>query len=237
MNTSTRIKQLLLKWKTLPIKTLSDVALEAKYSTVTTNLTRMKGRGLVDFSNIHDVSNNKLVYPTLKLLSILRSSKELIINHDHLSHDAMVGAFCLAMLKIDIFTDSQIEDYLKMSDEFNPIKGFYPDAILKGFVENRKFTMPVELELNQKSETRIRDKFRGYEKYSTYTDIIFSFVDERVARKYDSVLRELIATEGKFKTNFIFCFADYRDFINSDIHKFRTVSSSSESKLTEILMR
>ena len=237
MNTSARIQNTLLEWKTLPIKTLIDVVLMANYSTVMNTIHKMKKKGLVQVESINAVRNNKLIHPTKKLLQILDVSNELVIEHSHLSHDSMVSAFCLAMKKLGCIKDAQIEDYLRNSESFDSIKGFYPDAVLTGEIDNNKFSIPVEVELNQKSETRIIEKFKNYINYSTYTDVLFSFVDRRVAEKYDSVLNELKIKEGKSNTNFIFCCADYTDFIHSDIEQFTAITESTESKLKEIFNR
>lgn len=188
---------------------------------------------------VDGLPREKVVYPSSEFLKTHQMEKTLRVEESQIGHDAIVGSFCLMMSnKLDCVRDAMIEDFFTGEKIFRSASSFYPDALLSIKTSKRHFQLPVELERTQKSQSRILEKFYGYEENSVNSDVLFCFVDERVAKKYLSVFESFRDERGKsIESNFMFTWANGEDFSMGRIEKFNVLYPPVASNLKELFCK
>lgn len=233
MNTSLSVINTVLRWKVIPLQSLKVAIADRNNKTILNQVGLLKRKGRLHLSPLEIGRNNKLVYPTSKLIVQRDLTKELRVDEMQLTHDALVSSICLGMLDFSNFKEAMIEDYLYQDTRFFSKRGFYPDAILKGQRNNTAFLMPIEFEHNQKSESRIRAKFRFYFENSLYPSVLYFFLSEKLAQKYHEVLQETFSKAGlnQAQAKFIFAWTNPKELIQANL---KGAMILTQGKLTSI---
>ena len=184
---------------------------------------------------LRSIAKQKMIYPSKNLQESLVEDGKLYLNESQLTHDALVSSVCLGMLKFDLFDDAEIEDFLIGTSKFASKRGFYPDAVLYGDLEDESFSLPIELELTQKSRTRMMSKFMNYLDMS-YENVLFFFFDERVARKYH---KEYMKHAQSYREKgrlpqILFSWGKCEEAIKGDLSDYRVLIDEREEILSKI---
>jgi hypothetical protein len=140
------------------------------------------------------------------------------------------------MLKLGPFIDADIEDRLFGIDTFESPRGYFPDAILIGKHKKAHMQIPVEVELTQKSQRRIQEKFKPYLQDTFYKKVIFAFTSKRLMEHYHNILNiyHNKTEHSEIFKRLVFAYAPIRDFINMDLSNMETIHNGESKRLSEI---
>ena len=124
------------------------------------------------------------------------------------NHDLITTNFILNLKKHQNFTSVQVQS-IGVDLE--------PDGVIYGIKEGREYSLAVEVELTQKSKTRVIDKLCRYKDSSDYTYLLYVFNKESTFKSYKKILENsnkelskkviLLLNESIDRTNF--------DYLNS----------------------
>lgn len=233
---TTRVIDSLLKWKALPYYALRYSSGIENYPSFVTAVNRLKKDGFLKTAKLNTATHEKLIYPTSKMLSEYKDEQTLTIEERQIIHDALVSSFCLGMLKKETFTEAEIEDRLIGDDLYSSFRQNYPDAILIGNFNKSRIEVPVELELTQKSTTRIIEKFKNYLNHDYYRSVIFVFDSERIAKKYISILdhKNFLHHKEKAEGRFVFTWGSRESIAHLKIDDLEVYSRGELFKLRNL---
>jgi hypothetical protein len=121
------------------------------------------------------------------------------INVDNFDHDSRVSIIAHELLRFDSINEVILEHEIvgdKRIGERNP---HTPDAVIAGQRKGNKFKMAFELELTQKSSSRLKEKFRHYLDTTVYDYILYFFTSEGLLKSYKKFLNQEYGQAWKSK--------------------------------------
>lgn len=184
----------LTKWRILD---LSSISHEINYLHTRDNLCKTVRR-LENFGLIHSFKDP---FTHRKFIYLTKSGESLInppgvtsgIARETVFHDAKVTEILREFTKKECFHDATIEHRLTSSEDFQR-----PDGMIRGEFLN-PFKMAFELELTQKSKTRITKRFKYYLESQAYEYVFYLFPRLNVLKTYLQVLTDNFPTEAQKK--------------------------------------
>ena len=132
----------------------------------------------------------KILYPSEKIIKKISPDQKVVINKDHLFHDATLSNVARSLLKYSNVQSVQLRHQFFEQKNFAHYLEIDPDGILIGTKDNMPFTMGVEIELHQKSRSRIFEKFENYAQSPYFTAVIYFFDRESVYKSYKLRVQE-----------------------------------------------
>jgi hypothetical protein len=189
----------LTKWKILDLKSLRE---ESEYPSHPSNFEKLirrleKSKVLKSFKD--PWSNRKFVYLSHHGLGLVGSEQKASLSSDSATHDAKVTQITRLLLEKAPFKDSQIAPFINMGEQ-----GPEPDAILNGHQKNKLFRMAFELEINKKSQERIKSKISYYLKSGYYDYIFYMFCHKNIYQNYKNFIVDTFGKDRAYNKIMLF---------------------------------
>ncbi|MCF8060739.1 MAG: hypothetical protein K9K67_15660 [Bacteriovoracaceae bacterium] len=177
------IINILGKWKVMDMKSLSDFcSYELKYFNLLHKVRKLESHGLV--KSVLLGRKDKHIYLTNKGLKYTGHDYTYEICDENITHDLITGRVLKELIKTSHFIDG------KMFHEV-VVENIFPDAEVKGVKDNVRYQLALEIELTQKSESRVKEKYRKYGRERTYNYVLFITKKETLFNTYKRYLEEM----------------------------------------------
>tara|TARA_Y100000768_G_scaffold388444_1_gene384391 strand:+ start:2484 stop:3260 length:777 start_codon:yes stop_codon:yes gene_type:complete len=184
------------KWKILECRDLyKTIDMKISYETLKRRVRFLEQQGLLESK----FSNNCLKYVYLTDLGIRYTSQDQTFSpkEEEISHDIICSKVVQEFLKFSNVVEAKM--YHQISTAY-----INPDAELIIQKEN-SYKMALEIELTQKSQKRIKNKFEKYSDHKDFDYCVFITNKKRIIETYSRYLREM---NKSFQENFFFILCD-----------------------------
>ncbi len=177
------IINILGKWKVIDMKGLKDFCnYDVKYHNLLKKVRTLESHGLI--KSVLLGRKDKHIYLTNKGLKLTSYDLTYEICDENLTHDLVVGRVLRELLTYPSFRDGRMFHQIIVDD-------IYPDAQIDGKKNSQNYSVALEVELTQKSEVRVKEKFRRYAKDNSFTYAMFISNKEGLYRAYKRYLSEM----------------------------------------------
>lgn len=177
------IINILGKWKVMDMKSLNEFcSYDLKYFNLLKKVRTLETHGLVKCVLLG--RKNKHIYLTSKGLKYTGYDFTYEICDENLTHDLIVGRVLKELIKTPHFIDG------KMFHEI-PVENIYPDAEVTGLKNKQSYKLAIEVELTQKTEARVKEKYRKYGRENVFNYALFITNKEPLFRTYKRYLEEM----------------------------------------------
>jgi len=167
------------KWKIVNLKDLCKMMTnQVGYKGLSKRVKKLEEQGFVSSIITHD--NSKYLYLTNKGVTMASGGVSYDKLEEILNHDLKCSLVLRELLKYKNFIDGQMLD--DRSD------GISPDAKIIATKNNSEYVLALELEINQKSKDRIKEKFKKYSSNNTYPYVLYVFQKPEVMYAYTQIL-------------------------------------------------
>ena len=172
-----KVLQIIGEWKVISIKDLFDLLVDEKHLT---NLHR-RVRNLEKDNYIEQIlKEHKEKYLILTEKSLLFTTRINEISKNYI-HDLICTLAVKTLASLDLFRSGSVFDADKYEID--------PDGIV--YFKEGDFKTAIEVELTQKSENRVLEKFVKYSKEKALDFVIYIIKEEKIYIKYKSILAEM----------------------------------------------
>jgi hypothetical protein len=235
--------KLIAEWKAISIKSLQKMSgHEGSREGFFAQVRRLEKRGLIK-SFYKTGLRLKFVHITNQALNEFfpdHFSRSMIIKEDQLYHDAVASNVVQKLNEFPTLNKSFLRHQFFNQQSFSHYLPLDPDALFFGTKANRPFTMSLEIELTQKSRTRIFEKFSSYANSEYFKIVVYLFDKFNIYDAYQRFHSELCASSSpkeaeRFKNKILFCFDSnlHRDDLN--VAESICTYLGTELKLKEVL--
>ena len=213
----------LLKWKIMDIRSLMG---EANYplghSGFKKIIQRIEKLGVI--AGLRDpFSKRKYVYLTGEGIKYLSGNGKLLITSEGSPlHDAKASEI------IRKFLEFSTVDKVTLEHEFSVLDKVIPDGSISGAKNGVSYCAAFELELTQKSKSRIIGKVQSYFNSTDFDYLIYFFASKQLMNSYRNSINEAISEPLK---NRIMYFYNER-ILSSDYRLSESVGYFKESEVT-----
>lgn len=177
------IINILGKWKVMDMKSLSEMcSYEVKYFNLLKKVRTLETHGLV--RGVLLGRKNKHIFLTNKGLKYTPYDYSYEICDENITHDLVVGKVMKELIKLPQFVDGKMFHQI-------PIEKIYPDAEVIGSKNKENYRLALEIELTQKSETRVKEKFRRYGREEVFNYVLFITNKESLYKAYKRFLEDM----------------------------------------------
>ncbi|MBT3236872.1 MAG: hypothetical protein HN353_13035 [Bdellovibrionales bacterium] len=171
------------QWKIVDIKGLEEMcSYEVSYFNLLKKVRTLESHGLI--KGVLLGQKNKHIYLTNKGLQYTGNHYGHEICNENLTHDLVTARVLKELLKFDGFNEGRMFHQV-------PIEKIYPDAEITGSKSGEDYRLAIEVELTQKSERRVKEKYRRYSRESVFNYGVFITNKERLLRAYKRFLEAL----------------------------------------------
>lgn len=179
----------LRKWRLLSLKELWRLGgYEATYKSFTKMLLRLEKKKVIEGIQ-EPFTRRKYVHLTRFGNDLLGGSKSLpCVSRETFIHDAKVVEFVLEAMRLPCFYGFELEHEIAEQIRFKPNYKVFPDAILLGELDHKKFRMAVELELTQKTKAKYLAKVGQYLESEFYDYVLYIFQSRGVLESYKKTI-------------------------------------------------
>jgi hypothetical protein len=177
------IVNLLGQWKILDMKTIYKMLQEKiHYANLSKKILKLEKEGLV--KSIFVGRRQKHLFLSNKGLEFTPFDSSYEIAQENLNHDLTVAKVLKTFLSYPNFKAGKmfhqiVEDHI------------YPDALVEGEKNGNKFQLAIEVELTQKEQNRVKQKYIKYAKSNYFDYAIFITHTEALYDAYIKYLREM----------------------------------------------
>jgi len=170
------------RWKVISIKNLYEIMPVAiSYQGFAKQIRKLESSGFVSSFLFPDKS--KYIYLTRKGVMLVPYGVEYSHSKEMIVHDLKCGIVLRELLKFENFMEGQI-----LGDKS---EGLSPDAKILAKKKDKEYVLALELELNQKSKDRIKEKFKKYSSSVTYHYVLYVFQSPEVMNAYTKILQAM----------------------------------------------
>jgi hypothetical protein len=178
----------LKKWRILNIKALRE---ESQYSGSNSAfykiISKLEKNMLID-SFINSWSNEKFVYLLPTGIKALGEEKvKLAINRDLRFHDSIASKVARLFKSYEFVSSVYLDQ--EIATNF-PLLERTPDVLAEGHI-SKAFRLAIEVELTQKSQTRVKEIFRTYSDSKVVNNIIYITDKKSIYKAYIKYFKEL----------------------------------------------
>ena len=171
------------QWKVVDMKSLSDMCnYEIGYHNLLKKVRTLETHGLI--KGVLLGRKNKHIYLTNKGLQYTGHDYTYEICDENITHDLIVSRVIQVLLEHKNFVDGKLFHQL-------PIDMIYPDAKLSLVKNTECFDLAIEVELTQKAQNRIKEKYRRYSVGKNFDYGVFITNKERLFKTYARYLLEM----------------------------------------------
>ena len=210
------------KWKVISLKELCNImAKQVGYKGLAKQITRLEKQGFI--SSFFSYDNNKYIYLTNKGRNLSPSGVNYCQSEENLNHDLKCSMVLRELLNFENFTDGEMLE--------EKTDGLSPDAKILAKKNHTEYVLALELELNQKSKDRIKEKFKKYSSYETYSYVLYVFQKPEVMNAYTKILqgmtemvqKKIILLLDAKLSNFNFDFRSAVCFFRGELRNFESI--------------
>lgn len=177
------IINLLGRWRVLDMKSLSKMCnYDIQYHNLLHKVRKLEKQGYVQ--GVLMGRKNKHIYLTDKGLKYAAFEYKYKICDETLTHDLIVGNVLRSFIACDYFIDGRM--YPNITGD-----KLLPDAEVSGKKNEMTYKMAIEVELTQKEQTRVKEKYRQYGLNSMFNYVLFITNKEALFKAYRSYLLEM----------------------------------------------
>ncbi len=182
----------LSKWKILRSSALKDLSENKDYRTSwLKKLVRLEQFDLIK-SYKDPYTGSKYVYLQSEGIKLFKDEFNCsLVNEKILAHESKLSELMYEIHKLDCVKDIRLDDEMVAKSEYFKSKVQVPDADMLLKRNDEYFNIAIELELTQKSKTRILSRFEHYHSGDYYNNVIYVFSIERLRDKYCDLYNEL----------------------------------------------
>lgn len=178
------IINLLGQWKVLDIKSLSRLCnYDVQYYNLLHKVRKLEKHGLI--KGVLTGRKNKHIYLTSEGLRLTPYDRTYEICDESLTHDLVVGNVLRTLLLMSNFTDGKMFHQI---DE----QSLFPDAEIVGSQNKESYHLALEVELTQKEQLRVKEKFRKYGNSKVFNYALFITNKEPLFKAYRRYLMEMM---------------------------------------------
>jgi hypothetical protein len=171
------------QWKVIGLRKLFDMELYSlTYQGFAKQVTQLEREGLI--ASFRGKDKNKYLYLTPRGAKITNQRETFDLTEDTLTHDLICSNVVFELLKYENFVSGNV---LHESSS----KLISPDAVIHALKGEKDYAFAVEVELNQKSKDRIREKFVKYANTLTYAHALYVTNKLSLIKSYMSVLSQM----------------------------------------------
>lgn len=177
------IINLLGQWKILNINELNiKMNNLIKYSNLTKKIRFLENLGIIKSVNIG--KNIKHIYLSNKGLQYTPFDNSYEISEDNLNHDLTVSNTLKTLLKYKCFKNGKMFHQITQDE-------IYPDAMLEGIKDEMSYKLALEIELTQKSQQRVKEKFIKYSNSKFFDYALFLTPKDSLSKAYKNFLKNM----------------------------------------------
>lgn len=187
-----------------------------------------KNKVIESFQNIW--SNEKFIYLLPDGLKLLGDEKAILpVNLDQRFHDSIVTKVALNLSTIPKFSEIYLDHNIPKSF---PLMEKTPDILVTG-LHPEPFRVAVEIELTQKSKTRLIEIFKSYSASKVINNVIYITDKQAIFNSYSELLNE---AQGEINpARFIFIFEKNLNSKVIDLTKSKAQFRGGETTLHDLL--
>jgi hypothetical protein len=168
------------KWKIVDLKSLLELCnYKFKYSNLRKKVKTLENNGMVKCVNLG--RKRKHVYLSNTGIKFTNYDKTYELTDECMNHDVIVGTALRAFLKYPSFYNGKMFHQIDEND-------INPDAVLSGKKGGKEYQLAIEIELTQKSSSRVKSKYSRYSRSKNFDYCIFITNKEGLIRAYKSYL-------------------------------------------------
>ncbi|MBG60558.1 MAG: hypothetical protein CMJ16_08885 [Peredibacter sp.] len=171
------------QWKIVDMKSLKEMCnYDVGYFNLLKKVRTLESHGLV--KGVLLGRKNKHIYLTNNGLKYTGHDYTYEICDENLTHDLIVGRVLKELLKHKSLIEGRM--FHQISED-----QILPDAEVNGVKNDDVYRMALEVELTQKSQKRVKEKYRRYAKGSVFTYGVFITNKESLFKTYRRYLEEM----------------------------------------------
>ncbi|OFZ15335.1 MAG: hypothetical protein A2X86_17625 [Bdellovibrionales bacterium GWA2_49_15] len=183
------IINLLGQWKVLDMKSLSELNnFRLGYHNLLKKVRKLEQEGMIKGVSLG--GKNKHIFLTQKGFTLTNYDQSYPIADENVAHDLIVGTVLRTFCKFSGFYNGKMFHQISADEIF-------PDAAITGTRDNENYQLAIEVELTQKSQDRIKEKFRRYAKGNSFHYVLFITNKETLFKTYCRFLGEMNAEVQK----------------------------------------
>lgn len=171
------------QWKVVDMKSLREMcSYDVGYHNLLKKVRTLETHGLI--KGVLLGRKNKHIYLTDKGLKCTGFDYTYEICDENITHDLVVGKVLKELLENESFVDGRM---------FHQISGedLLPDAEVSGVKSQENYKLAIEVELTQKSQKRIKEKYRRYARGSVFDYGVFITNKVSLFKTYKRFLMEM----------------------------------------------
>ncbi|MGB0454612.1 MAG: hypothetical protein ACPGJV_12965 [Bacteriovoracaceae bacterium] len=168
------------KWSVIPSKVLFEqLNSKIRYTSFCKIIRKLEAGGLIK----SELTNNrsKILYLTIEGGKVSNMSAPHSYSSVELRHDLFVGVVLRKLLNHPSLVKGEI---------FHGDSSLIPDAVVDAVNNDKKFKIAIELELTQKSLSRIKDKFNKYRLSKEFNNCLYIFNKPSAFNFYSKLLKK-----------------------------------------------
>jgi hypothetical protein len=171
------------RWKIIPMSSLYRLkSFNQSYQMFCRKIVKLEEEGLLN--SILGNNKRKILSLTMKGLQFSPFGKSFDESEDSLNHDLIATKVVSTLIKHESFSTGEVCCYLDRID-------LEPDGVIFGAKNEIDYTLAIEVELTQKSKSRVIDKFNKYVSSNDYSYVLYVMNKESAFKTYSKVLDSL----------------------------------------------
>ncbi|MFT6632890.1 MAG: DNA-binding Lrp family transcriptional regulator [Bacteriovoracaceae bacterium] len=172
-------------WKILGIKDLHDkLELPLSYKTLRNKLLKLENGGVVKSTKLHGPA--KYVYLSDKGIALTQNDRTYEPCDETIVHDVIVGRVVQDLLKYSKVNSAKLFHQIKE-------KAICPDAFVLVSNKDKEYKIGIEVELTQKSRSRVQEKYSEYSNSLDYDYCVYFSHKTKLIEAYQRFLNEMNA--------------------------------------------
>lgn len=174
------------KWKIIDLKTLTSFCnFDVSYKNLAVKVKTLEREGFVRSVNLK--RKRKHLFLSDKGIKLTGHDNTYEITDESLGHDLLVGTTLRSLLENVSFFDGRMFHETGDSD-------INPDAVISGSRNNRSYELAIEMELTQKSSSRVKSKYSRYSRSKSFDYCLFITNKVGLHKAYKRYLGEMTKT-------------------------------------------
>jgi len=171
------------KWKIIDLKTLTSFCnFGVSYKNLAVKVKTLEKEGFVRSVNLK--RKRKHIFLSNKGIQLTGHDNTYEITDESLGHDILVGTALRSLLENDLFLDGRMFHEVDESD-------INPDAVITGSKDSLTYELAIEVELTQKSSSRVKSKYSRYFRSKSFDYCLFITNKESLYKAYKRFLGEM----------------------------------------------
>lgn len=171
------------RWKIISMKSLYEgMSFKTSYQMFCRKIKKLESEGYV--RSIIGDRRRKLITLTTRGSEVCPYGISFDEAEDSLNHDLIATNVVTKMIEFENFKTGQVQCFGRGLD-------VEPDGVIFGQKNGKEYSLAIEVELHQKSKTRLTDKLIKYSNSIYYSYVIYIINKEATFRAYKKILENM----------------------------------------------